>query len=183
MTNLRVIAGGKSSGTAPGDLPVAPPIAELYKSYGSSVHGRCLYILKNKAKAEDAMQDVFARALENYTGFRAESSPLTWLITIATHHCLNVLRSERAPWHRRFEQEEMARAARHETQPGSPQAYEAREVVRKVLESLDAETQAIAIHYHVDEMTLDEVARAVGRSVPTVRKRLEEISQAVRKEV
>jgi len=179
MTNLRVIAGGKSSGNVPGDSPVAL----LYKRHGSSVYGRCLYILKNKAKAEDAMQDVFARALENYEGFRAESSPLTWLITIATHHCLNVLRSERAPWHRRFEQEEAARAERQETQPDSPQAYEAREAVRKVLERLDAECQAIAIHYHVDEMTLEEVARAVDRSVPTVRKRLEEISQAVRKEV
>ncbi len=183
MTSLRVIAGGKSSGTVPGDSPVGAPIAELYKRYGGSVYGRCLYILKNKAKAEDAMQDVFARALVNYSGFRAEASPLTWLTTIATHHCLNVLRSEHAPWRRRFEQEEVARAARHETQPGSPQAFEAKEAVRQVLERFDAETQAIAIHYYVDEMTLDEVARAVERSVPTVRKRLEETAQAVRKEV
>ena len=28
------------------------------------------------------------------------------------------------------------------------------------------------IHYFVDEMTLDEVAAAIGRSIPTVRKRL-----------
>jgi DNA-directed RNA polymerase specialized sigma24 family protein len=50
--------------------------------------------------------------------------------------------------------------------------FELRDEVRKLLGRCDLETQAIAIHYHVDEMTLDEVAALLGRSVPTVRKRL-----------
>ena len=33
------------------------------------------------------------------------------------------------------------------------------------------------IHYHVDGMTLEEVAAALGRSVPTVRKRLEQFAE------
>ena len=35
----------------------------------------------------------------------------------------------------------------------------------------------MAVHYHVDEMTLDEVAALLGRSVPTVRKRLEDFAR------
>jgi len=31
------------------------------------------------------------------------------------------------------------------------------------------------IHYYVDEMTLEEVAAAIGRSIPTVRKRLSSV--------
>ena len=42
------------------------------------------------------MQEVFARAFTHVSEFRAEASPLTWLMKIATHHCLNELRSERA---------------------------------------------------------------------------------------
>src|SRR6267143_415854 len=53
-------------------------LRELYEKFGGSVYGRCLYLLKDRAKAEDAMQDVFARALTAYGDFRAESSPLTW---------------------------------------------------------------------------------------------------------
>lgn len=182
---LRVIAGGRasdvdSSERAP-DGDATPPaghsalLRELYGKYGASVYGRCAYLLKDGTKAEDAMQDVFAKALVNLAGFRAEASPLTWLTRIATNHCLNLLRAEQAPWHRAFESEERARADRaiHHGPASGPRVFEDREAVRKLLAGVDAETQAAAIHYYVDEMTLDEVAAALGRSVPTIRKRLE----------
>ena len=37
------------------------------------------------------------------------------------------------------------------------------------LERFDPETQAMAIYYYVEEMSQEEVAEALGRSVPTVR--------------
>ena len=60
------------------------------------MYSRCRYLLGDATKAEDAMQDVFAKALGAWNEFRSESSPLTWLTRIATHHCLNVMRAERA---------------------------------------------------------------------------------------
>ena len=44
--------------------------------------------------------------------------------------------------------------------------------IRRSLWRLQNETQAAAVHYWVDEMTLEEVAALLGRSVPTIRKRL-----------
>ena len=67
---------------------------ELYAKYGGSVMGRCRYLLKDATKAEDAMHDVFARALTHGDDFRAEASPLTWLMKIATNHYLNQLHSK-----------------------------------------------------------------------------------------
>ena len=83
-----------------------------------------------------------------------------------------MIRAERAPWHQRFARETRARGEGH----GGAQAFEDRESVRKLLATLDLETQQAVIHYFVDEMTLDEVAAAIGRSVPTVRKRLASIA-------
>jgi RNA polymerase sigma factor (sigma-70 family) len=167
----------------PGEKGLAAPDAraelrDLYERYGASVYGRCSYLLRDRSKAEDAMQDVFAKALTHYAGFRQEASPLTWLIKIATHHCLNILRAEKAGWHARFEREAQTRNA---TEPG-PQAFEMRDLVTKMLLLVDQETQAVAIHYHVDEMTLEEVAALLGRSVPTVRKRLSEFAAICGKE-
>ncbi|HXI57995.1 MAG TPA: sigma-70 family RNA polymerase sigma factor [Polyangia bacterium] len=159
---LHVIAGGSAA-----DSRAA--LRELYAKYGGSVYGRCEYLLRDKVKAEDAMQDVFAKALVSFSAFRAESSPLTWLMKIATHHCLNLMRADRAPWHQRFRRQEEARPIGQ----GGPQLVEDREAVRKLLEKMDAETQAAAVHYYVDEMTLEEIAALLGRSVPTIRKRLE----------
>ena len=64
---LEVIDGGRTTGRA--------WLQSLYVKYGSAVYGRCRYILKDTAAAEDAMQDVFARAMVNENSFRAEASP------------------------------------------------------------------------------------------------------------
>jgi RNA polymerase sigma-70 factor, ECF subfamily len=148
-------------------------LRELYTRYGGHVRGRCRYLLKDAAKAEDAMHDVFARALLHSDSFRAEASPLTWLMKIATHHCLNQLRSERSGWRSWFQREEAVRPESH----GGPQVMETRDLIRKLLSQVDVETQTAVIHYHVDGMTLEEVAGALRRSVPTVRKRLERFSE------
>lgn len=172
---LAVIAGQKDAARA----EARAPLRELYEKHGGSVYGRCQYLLKDAAKAEDAMQDVFAKAIENWGGFRAEASPLTWLMKIATHHCLNLLRAERAGWRGRFERDERAK----ESATQGPHVLEMRDLVTKMLGRFDLETQAVAVHYHVDEMTLEEVAALIGRSVPTVRKRLDEFASTCGKEL
>ena len=109
-----------------GEQPAAPDsrseLRELYQRYGASVFHRCAYLLRDRSQAEDAMQDVFAKALQHYAGFRAEASPLTWLMKIATHHCLNLIRSERAGWRGRYEREVRAQATKDER----PQVFEMR---------------------------------------------------------
>ena len=162
---LKVIDGGQKDRRA--------FLRELYTTYGGSVYTRCRYLLKDATKAEDALQEVFARALTHGGDFRAEASPLTWLMKIATHHCLNQIRSERAGWRGWFEREEAAKPEGH----GGQQSMETRDLVRRLLARVDVETQAAVIHYHVDGMTLEEVAAALGRSVPTVRKRLETFAE------
>ncbi len=171
---LQVIRGDGASGQPAG----GEPLRVLYEKYGAGVYGRCVYVLKDRTKAEDAMQDVFAKALEHYASFRADASPLTWLMKIATHHCLNVLRGERAGWRARFDQEQRARPAGH----GGPQVFEMRDLVRQLLGRVDLETQLAVVHYHVDEMTLEEVAALLDRSVPTIRKRLDDFSSLCEKE-
>ncbi len=169
---LEVIRGGRTEESR-------ADLRELYARFGGAVYGRCQYLLKDPEHAEDAMQDVFAKAIVHVKEFRADASPLTWLLKIATNHCLNLIRSDRAPWRGQLEQETRARGAGH----GGPQVFESRDLIRKLLSKFDVETQAAVIHYHVDEMTLEEVAALLGRSVPTVRKRLKEFAAAGGQEV
>ncbi len=158
---LGVIDGGRSTGQA--------RLAEWYGKYGGAVYGRCRFLLRDATLAEDAMQDVFARALSVRGGLSQVESPLTWLLKVATHHCLNLLRSKAAAWREQVVELERAKGDGH----GGPQELENRDLVRRSLAEHDMETQAVVVHYFIDEMTLAEVAAVLERSVPTVRKRLE----------
>jgi RNA polymerase sigma factor (sigma-70 family) len=167
---LHVVPGGKDERAA---------LHDLYQRYGSQILARCVYLLRDRHEAEDAMQDVYAKALNHLSEFRAEASPLTWLLRIATHHCLNVIRGNQALWH-----EEVQRIAQvRPVGEGGVHHLEGRELVRTLLAGFDQETQMVAVHYYVDEMTLEEVANAIGRSVPTVRKRLAAFAETARQEM
>ena len=163
---LRVLQGGAGSSPA---LPGLAPnlLAELYEKHAAAVYGRCRYLLRDDAEARDALQDVFVKVLQSLPEFRAQASPSTWILRISTHHCLNVLRSSRAKW-----RDEMALLAKDRKQSFEPP--DRRELVRALLSSAPQEAQEVAVLYFVDELSQAEIGEALGRSLPTVRKRLRE---------
>lgn len=184
MARFAVIAGGRAAegSREGGPAPEARPsparagaglLADLYARHAGAVFGRCRYLLKDEEAAKDATQEVFARALRALADFQGASSPTTWLLRIATHHCLNELRAARAGW-----REELRRAAEGRSQP----ALEAdkRELLRALLGAAGPEEQEMAVLYFVDELTQAEIATATGRSLPTVRKRLRGFLAAAR---
>ena len=155
-------------------------VAALYRRYGALVTGRCRYLLGDADAAQDATQEVFVKVMRNLDRFRGEASPSTWILRIATNHCLNRLAADRAGWKDRFR-----RHVQHVDEAGLRGGIdpERARLVRQILGRLDPETQAVAIHYYVDEMTQEEIGTLLNRSLPTVRKRLSKFKRIARKEV
>ena len=173
MATLRIIAGGRAGENSGSPSASAGLLAELYEKHAPAVYGRCRYLLRDDEAAKDALQEVFAKALRALNEFRAAASPSTWLLKIATYHCLNLLRVKRAAW--REELEAFGAGLQHETE--SP---DRRALVRALLSAAPEEAQAMAVLYYVDELTQAEIAAETGRSLPTVRKRLREFLTAAR---
>jgi RNA polymerase sigma factor (sigma-70 family) len=169
-----VVMGGRAGEVAaPGATMSAGLLAELYEKHAAAVYGRCRYLLKDDAEAKDALQDVFVKVLQGLPEFRAAASETTWILRIATHHCLNLLRTRKALWR---EQLRVAQADRKQ----ETEAPDRRELVRVLLAAAPEEAQEVAVLYFVDELTQAEIALQIGRSLPTVRKRLREFLACAR---
>jgi RNA polymerase sigma-70 factor, ECF subfamily len=68
---------------------------ELYRRIAPKLFAILLRILRNKAAAEDVLQDVFLRIWQNADSFSAEAGPaMGWLISIARNRAIDVLRSK-----------------------------------------------------------------------------------------
>lgn len=172
---------GREASEAPASRSPREEIAEIYLRFGPIVSRRCRYLLRDEEAAKDATQEVFVKVMRSLELFRGEASPLTWVLKIATNHCLNQIASKRAGWRELYRQQtEHAHAAFGST--GGEQIERA-EQVRRLLGKLDAETQQVAIHYFVDEMTQDEIGAALGRSLPTIRKRIAKFVRVAQKEL
>lgn len=132
---------------------------------------RCRRLLQDEDAALDAMQDVFVKVLskkENLT----QAYPSSLLYTIATNHCLNVIRKEKrvSPDNALLEQ------------IVSSEVLEDKAVSRLFLDQLfsreKASTKTIAVLHYLDGLTLEQTAEMSGMSVSGVRRRLRKLREA-----
>lgn len=153
---------------------MADSLRELYERYGYLVFRRCHALLRHRADAEDAMQEVFMRA-DRY-GRRHEGSTLSWLYTIATHVCFDAARRRgraepTAPSHLTLVD------ARSE---GTADDGDVRALVGRALRELDPVTCEMGVLHHLGGFTQEEVAERTGYSRKTVGRKLEAFDAVLR---
>jgi len=67
----------------------------LANRYEQRVYSLALRMLRQEQDAEDVTQQTFLSALEGLTGFRGDASFATWLLRIASHAALKVIRKRK----------------------------------------------------------------------------------------
>jgi RNA polymerase sigma-70 factor (ECF subfamily) len=67
----------------------------LTKRYEQRVYGLARRMLRQEQDAEDVTQQTFLSVLENLNGFRGEASFSTWVLRIASHAALKIIRKRK----------------------------------------------------------------------------------------
>ena len=68
----------------------------LYRRHAASIFGLLLRMLKNRADAEDLLQEIFLQAHDKLPSFEGRSAFGTWLYRLGVNRCLDHLRSRSA---------------------------------------------------------------------------------------
>lgn len=152
-------------------------VAAIYHRYGDMVLGRCRALLRNDADAQEAAQSVFLQAHRSRDTFRGDSSPATWLWKVATHTCLNRLRSKgRRP-------EDPVEDVPAVCEDSLLDRLEIRDLLDRVLTDEDEVTQCCVIYHFMDGMTHDEAGALLGLGGAAVRKRIGAFRERARQRV
>jgi RNA polymerase sigma-70 factor (ECF subfamily) len=70
--------------------------SELYRRTSAKLFGVCLRILRDRAEAEEALQEIYVKIWQRADRYVASNySPISWLVAVARNHCLDVLRGRR----------------------------------------------------------------------------------------
>lgn len=70
--------------------------SELYDATSAKLFGVCLRVLRQRAAAEDAMQDAYIKVWKNAGRYSVNGlSPMTWLITIARNTAIDRHRAQK----------------------------------------------------------------------------------------
>jgi RNA polymerase sigma-70 factor (ECF subfamily) len=69
---------------------------DLYARTSAKLFGVCLRILRDRAEAEEALQEVYVKVWQRADRYvQSGYSPISWLVAVARNHCLDILRARK----------------------------------------------------------------------------------------
>lgn len=153
---------------------------ELIRPYERRVYAAAFAILRNEADADDCAQEAVLKAFKHIRQFRAEAKFSTWLIQIAVNEARMRRRKERAEILEPIEKES------NEGDNYTPRDFadwreipsevlerkEIREKLAEALGSLGQIYREVFVLRDMEQLSIDETAKALGISTASVKTRL-----------
>ena len=140
--------------------------------------------LRQHEDALDAVQESMVRIYVSRQRYRPESHPFTWASRILANHCIDLLRRRRARPTEPIDPERPDREPEAAPEGSDPHRGHERRALRSRVEEavarLPESQREVFVLRHFEEMSLEEIARARGCALGTVKSSLHRAAAAVR---
>jgi RNA polymerase sigma-70 factor (ECF subfamily) len=148
-------------------------LADAFDQLAPSVYGGALRVLGNGSAAQDVVQDVFVELWSHPDRYDPAAGSLrTYLMVLARHRAVDVMRSELRRVARQEKHYRLIPADPHGTASDEVMAAETASVVRAAVQLLpDGQRQVVELAYFKG-LTCREVANAMGIPEGTAKSRL-----------
>lgn len=150
-------------------------LRQWMQDYGTELYRICALMLRDAFLAEDATQEAFLRAYQRQESFRGDASARTWLVSIAMNVCRDMLRT---PWHRHVDRRDISLLP----EPSSSGDLPDRTVLEAVMGLPPKLREAVLLRYD-QGMKIQEIADSLGLSASTVKHRLNQANDKLRKQL
>lgn len=169
----------------------------LMEQYGSRIYRLAYGITRNRADAEEVVQDAFLALFSKIDTFEERASLGTWLYRVTTNAALMKRRGKRtehevslesmlpqflADGHRAGDQS-LLMADWSQNPEADLRSQETRAIVNRAIDALPEQYRAVLVLRDIEGLSNEEVAEALGESVPAVKSRVHRGRMAFREEL
>ena len=147
--------------------------SKLVQAYQLPVFNLTYRMLGNAQEAEDAAQEAFLRAYKRLSTYQPDKKFSNWILSIASHYCIDLLRRRRFQWLSIDDDPVMEWLSSDEEQPDDAALRgERAEEVRALLERLDPSYRAPLVLRYWHDLSYKEIATMLDLTEPAVKTRL-----------
>ena len=145
-------------------------VTELYNTYADRIYSLVFHqVDRNHEVAQDIVQETFVAALKSATKFRGRSKVYTWLCSIANNKVSDFYRRQKRQakyqTSKTLEPDQISIGA---LSPESVESTERQEMAKQVLLSLPLHYRQALIFKYVEEMSVLEIGKIMGRSPKSI---------------
>jgi RNA polymerase sigma-70 factor (ECF subfamily) len=146
----------------------------LVEAYQKPVYNLAYRMLGDSAEAEEAAQEAFLRAYTQLSQYQPGYKFSSWLLSIASHYCIDLLRRRRLTW-LSIENEQVPTEALATEEPGPEDTLlhkEQETTVRKMLSTLPPDYRLPVVLRYWRALSYEEIAEATHTTVSAVKSKL-----------
>ena len=146
----------------------------LVEAYQRPVYNLAYRMLGESTEAEEAAQEAFLRAYTQLSTYQPSYKFSSWLLSIASHYCIDLLRRRRLTWLSIEDEEAPAEAlAAEELGPEDTMLHKEQETaVRKMLSTLPPDYRLPVVLRYWHDLSYEEIAEATHSTVSAVKSKL-----------
>lgn len=144
-----------------------PDMDHLINQYGTSLLRMAVAFLGDFHLAQDAIQETYIKAYNNFHTFRSDASEKTWLMSIAINTCKDIRKSA---WYRRIslkQPTEMWEFAADDNE----QESDNHELVEAILR-LTPKLKEVVLLFYYQQLSIAEISHILNTPQNTIRVRL-----------
>jgi RNA polymerase sigma-70 factor (ECF subfamily) len=146
----------------------------LVEAYQGPMYNLTYRMLGDSDEAEDAAQESFLRAYRKLDSYDPARKFSNWLLSIASHYCIDRLRRRRLIW-LSLEDENLPPAALVSHQPG-PEHHivenEREAEIQGLLDTLSPDYRTVVVLHYWYNLSYEEIAETTDSTVSAVKSRL-----------
>ncbi|MGJ7030410.1 RNA polymerase sigma factor [Niabella hirudinis] len=138
----------------------------LLERYTLLLFGVCMKYLKDETQAQDAVQQVFLKVIQEVHKYRIDYFK-SWLYTVAKNHCLTVLRDKKRAIPVELTDHSPIAAVQEEAEPEEEAVSP--ELLKDALDALSAEQRQSVILFYLQKKSYQEISASEGYSLLQVK--------------
>lgn len=145
-------------------------VADDVWKYREQLAGLARHLCRDRDDAEDVAHDALVKAVEHIDDFRGEASVTTWLHTITLNECRMLRRQKKSASLDELAEDEALTDRTSDTDPAEAAEEAALRVeVLEAISRLPERERCALLLREGSEMSMEEMAEAMGATVPAVK--------------
>lgn len=143
---------------------------EFYSKYHQDLYNFLFYLVRNKEKAEDLVQEVYIKVMKSHESFRGESSEKSWLFSIAKNTAIDYFRKHK----NLVIPVDMNQSGEYirDSNPMPEEIALQKEDIKRMYQCLNNCTQeqkSVIILRYIQELSIQETAEILNMTIPKVK--------------